>query len=63
MALVAAAWIYRKRWPLASFGVFVFLLLLAPTSSVIPIRDVLHERRMYLRSSAWRWSAASCCAA
>lgn len=48
LALVAAAWVYRKRWPLASFGIFVFLLLLAPTSSVIPIRDVLAERRVYL---------------
>jgi len=48
LAVVAAAWIYRKRWPLASFGVFMFLLLLAPTSSVIPIRDVLAERRAYL---------------
>jgi tetratricopeptide (TPR) repeat protein len=48
LAVVAAAWIYRKRWPLASFGVFVFLLLIAPTSSVIPIRDVLAERRVYL---------------
>jgi Tfp pilus assembly protein PilF len=48
LALTAAAWIYRKRWPLASFGVFVFLLLIAPTASVIPIRDVLAERRVYL---------------
>jgi len=48
LALSAAAWIYRKRWPLASFGVFVFLLLIAPTASVIPIRDVLAERRVYL---------------
>ena len=48
LALVAAAWIYRKRWPLASFGVFVFLLLIAPTASVVPIRDVLAERRVYL---------------
>ncbi len=48
VAAVAAAWIYRKRWPLASFGVLVFLLLLAPTSSVIPIRDVMAERRLYL---------------
>jgi protein O-mannosyl-transferase len=48
LAVIAAAWIYRKRWPLASFGVFVFLLLIAPTSSVIPIRDVLAERRAYL---------------
>jgi tetratricopeptide (TPR) repeat protein len=48
LALVTAAWIYRKRWPLAAFGVFVFLLLLAPTSSFVPIRDVLAERRVYL---------------
>jgi protein O-mannosyl-transferase len=48
VAVVAAAWIYRKRWPLASFGVFVFLLLVAPTSSVVPISEPLQERRLYL---------------
>lgn len=47
-AVAVAAWIYRKRWPLASFGVFMFLLLIAPTSSFIPIKDVLAEHRMYL---------------
>jgi hypothetical protein len=47
-AIAVAAWIYRKRWPLASFGVFMFLLLIAPTSSFIPIHDVLAEHRMYL---------------
>src|SRR5665213_759193 len=47
-ALLAAAWIYRKRWPLAAFGIFMFLLLLAPTSSFVPILDVSAERRMYL---------------
>jgi protein O-mannosyl-transferase len=45
---VVAAWIYRKRFPLASFGVFMFLLLLAPTSSFVPIKDALAERRLYL---------------
>jgi protein O-mannosyl-transferase len=48
VALVAAAWIYRKRWPLAAFGIFMFVLLLAPTSSFIPISDVSAERRLYL---------------
>jgi tetratricopeptide (TPR) repeat protein len=48
IALIAAAWIYRKRWPLAAFGVFTFVLLLAPTSSFIPITDVSAERRLYL---------------
>ncbi len=48
VAVAGAAWFYRKRWPLASFGVFVFLLLIAPTSSFIPIQDVMQERRLYL---------------
>ena len=48
VAVIAAAWVVRKRFPLASFGVFVFLLLIAPTSSVIPIQDVQQERRLYL---------------
>jgi tetratricopeptide (TPR) repeat protein len=42
------AWIYRRRFPIASYGWFVFLLLLAPTSSFVPIRDPMAERRMYL---------------
>lgn len=48
LVLAAAAWLGRKRFPLASFGVFTFLLLLAPTSSFVPIRDLLVERRTYL---------------
>jgi Tfp pilus assembly protein PilF len=47
-ALLAAAWIFRKRWPLACFGVFVFFLLLTPTSSIVPILDPMAERRVYL---------------
>jgi hypothetical protein len=48
LASAAAAWFFRKRRPLASFGIFTFLLLIAPTSSVIPIRDMVSEHRMYL---------------
>jgi tetratricopeptide (TPR) repeat protein len=48
IALIAAAWIYRKRFPLICFGVFVLLLLFAPTSSFVPIHDTLVEHRMYL---------------
>lgn len=48
MAAAVAAWIYRRRFPLASYGYFVFLLFLAPTSSVVPIKDILVERRLYL---------------
>jgi tetratricopeptide (TPR) repeat protein len=48
LAAVGAAWVYRKSWPLASYGFLVFLLLLAPTSTVIPILDVIAEHRLYL---------------
>jgi tetratricopeptide (TPR) repeat protein len=48
LSVAILAWIYRKRFPLASFGVFVFLILIAPTSSFVPIKDLLVERRMYL---------------
>jgi hypothetical protein len=45
---VALAIRYRRRAPLPCYGFLVFLLLLAPTSSVVPIKDALAERRMYL---------------
>jgi protein O-mannosyl-transferase len=48
LALAGVAWRYRREFPLASFGYFGFLILLAPTSSIIPIRDVAVERRLYL---------------
>ncbi|MEO7141873.1 MAG: tetratricopeptide repeat protein [Bryobacteraceae bacterium] len=48
LALACAAWIYRRRYPIASYGYFAFLTLLAPTSSFVPIHDVLVERRTYV---------------
>ncbi|HLK65005.1 MAG TPA: hypothetical protein VKU19_16295 [Bryobacteraceae bacterium] len=47
VAAVASAWYYRRRFPLASFGLFVFLVMMAPTSSILPIRDPIAERRLY----------------
>jgi tetratricopeptide (TPR) repeat protein len=48
LALVGAiAWLYRRD-RLAAFGLLIFLLMLAPTSSVVPIKDALAERRMYV---------------
>ena len=48
LAVIAVAWVWRRRFPLASYGLFAFLILLAPTSSFIPIADPFVERRMYL---------------
>ena len=47
-ALVALAVYARRRFPLTCFGLLLFLIWLAPTSSVVPINDTLVERRMYL---------------
>jgi tetratricopeptide (TPR) repeat protein len=46
--LTFAAIAGRKRYPVASFGFLLFLVLLSPTSSFVPIADPLVERRMYL---------------
>jgi len=48
LALVGCAIYYRKRYPVICFGFIVTLLLFAPTSSIVPIKDTLAERRMYL---------------
>jgi tetratricopeptide (TPR) repeat protein len=48
LAISVLAWICRRRFPIGSYGWFVFLLLLAPTSSFAPIRDPMAERRLYL---------------
>lgn len=47
-ALVGVAVVFRQRYSLACFGFLMFLILLAPTSSIIPIADPLVERRLYL---------------
>jgi Tfp pilus assembly protein PilF len=48
LAVTVCAWIYRRRFPLGSYGWFVFLVLIAPTSSFVPIHDPFAERRLYL---------------
>jgi len=60
--LLAALWCWawsRREGPPAStrraarlfaFGFLWFLVLLAPTSSVVPLRDVIEEHRVYLAS-------------
>jgi len=47
-ALVFLAWFLRRRSPVLSFSILWFFLTLAPTSSFIPILDVIFEHRLYL---------------
>jgi tetratricopeptide (TPR) repeat protein len=37
-------------WRVAAFGVLWFFLLLSPTSSIVPLADVIAEHRVYLAS-------------
>ena len=56
IALLVAVWLawrYRNEFPLASFGLLFVLVMLAPTSSFVPIKDPLVERRMYLPMLGW----------
>jgi protein O-mannosyl-transferase len=48
LLLAGAAIYFRRRYPLASYGFLVYVLLMAPTSSFVPIKDPLAERRLYL---------------
>ncbi len=48
LGLAFLAWWKRREYRLASFGFFSYLLLMAPTSSILPIRDAVAERRLYL---------------
>ena len=48
LAIAGAALYFRRRYPLAAYGLLVFFILLAPTSSILPIKDPVAERRLYL---------------
>ncbi|MFH0981499.1 MAG: tetratricopeptide repeat protein [Planctomycetota bacterium] len=49
--LVATVWAFRKHSPLGFVGAWFFLIL-APTSSIVPIKDLAFEHRMYLPLAA-----------
>ena len=48
LAIVFLAWRSRFRFPVVSFSIFWFFITLAPTSSFMPITDVMFEHRLYL---------------
>jgi tetratricopeptide (TPR) repeat protein len=47
-ALLFLAWWLRRRQPVLAFSIFWFFITLSPTSSVVPIADVIFEHRLYL---------------
>ena len=48
LLLLILAIVLYKRIRLLSLGIVAFFITLAPTSSIIPIKDVIFEHRMYL---------------
>ena len=50
LVLVAAVRL-RKSYPAVSFGVVWFLVVLAPSSSIVPLREGMAEHRVYLASA------------
>ncbi|MFH2068556.1 MAG: tetratricopeptide repeat protein [Candidatus Omnitrophota bacterium] len=48
LLILAAAVILFRKHRLLSFSIFWFFLVLVPESSILPIRDVIFEHRLYL---------------
>ena len=48
ISLVAVGILVRKSSPLIGFGIIWFFLTLSPTSSIVPLPDVIFEHRLYL---------------
>ena len=48
LGAAGAAFYFRRRYPLAAYGFLAFVILMAPTSSFVPIKDPVAERRLYL---------------
>jgi tetratricopeptide (TPR) repeat protein len=48
LAGLVVLWRLRRRYPVAVYGIALCLIWLAPTSTIIPIKDVAAERRLYV---------------
>ncbi|MFA6321036.1 MAG: tetratricopeptide repeat protein [Candidatus Omnitrophota bacterium] len=48
LSILAAAIIFLKKYRVFSFSILWFFITLLPEASIIPLRDVIFEHRMYL---------------
>jgi len=61
LALVTTAAIrIRRSHPVLAFGFIWFLIVLAPSSSVVPLREGMAEHRVYLASAGFFMAVAAC---
>ncbi|MDD5627560.1 MAG: tetratricopeptide repeat protein, partial [Elusimicrobia bacterium] len=64
LALLAAAWILRRRHPALSFGLLWVPVTLLPVSGIIPLLNLQADRYLYIPSAGWCLAAAAAlCAA
>ncbi|HEY4177022.1 MAG TPA: hypothetical protein VGM90_09335 [Kofleriaceae bacterium] len=59
VGLAAAAWMCRKRWPVATLGIVVFGVTIAPTSNILytGLLTLVSERFLYLPFIGLAWIA------
>jgi tetratricopeptide (TPR) repeat protein len=48
LAILCLGWSLRRRQPVFTFSILWFFVTLSPTSSVVPIADLIFEHRLYL---------------
>jgi tetratricopeptide (TPR) repeat protein len=48
LTLALGVWLFLKKWFVPAFAIFWFYLTLSLESSIIPIRDVIFEHRLYM---------------
>ena len=48
LAFIFLGWKWRRTKPIYSFSILWFFITLSPTSSIVPIPDVIFEHRLYL---------------
>lgn len=51
LVLIITSIMSFKKWRIGSFFILWFFIILAPTSSIIPILDLIFEHRVYLASA------------
>ncbi len=56
--LLVAAWRLRRRWPWVAFAIGWYLLMLAPSNSLLPRLDLANDRHLYLALLGPAWILA-----
>jgi tetratricopeptide (TPR) repeat protein len=51
--IIYLGWRLRKSQPVISFGIFLFFLSLAPVSNLVPIKEIIKERFLYLAAAGF----------